>query len=165
MSDSYLTLAVGERAPAWQGQVIGDGAEETLGSETLRGQAYILYFYPKDNTPGCTAQACDFRDHMSRVESLGYRVIGCSPDSLRSHENFQSKHSFSFSLISDPDHSIAEAFGVWREKKNYGRTYMGITRSTFVVSPQGTLLQVMENVRAKGHVERLISLLQADQGE
>ena len=152
MSD--VSLNVGDTAPEWSGATIGAAGERELGSESLRGQAYVLYFYPKDNTPGCTTQACDFRDHS--LADLGYQVIGCSPDSIRSHRNFQTKHTFDFDLISDPDHEVAEAFGVWREKKNYGRVYMGIVRSTFVVNAEGMITHIFNNVRAKGHVARLL---------
>ena len=96
---------------------------------------------------------------MERLTTIGYKVIGCSPDSLKSHKNFQTKHNFSFDLISDPEHLVAEQFGVWREKKNYGRTYMGIVRSTFVINAEGLITHIFDNVRAKGHVQRLIDTL------
>lgn len=150
----------GDMAPEWSGVAIGGEGERELSNESLRGEAYVLYFYPKDNTPGCTTQACDFRDQS--LAQLGYRVIGCSPDSLRSHQNFQTKHQFNFDLISDPEHTVAEAFGVWREKKNYGRTYLGIVRSTFVVNAEGVITHALDNVRAKGHVERLYKTLEAE---
>ena len=159
MSSGNTTLVVGQVAPAWSGEALGHGEQKTLSSSILSGQAYILYFYPKDNTPGCTTQACDFRDNLERLTTLGYKVIGCSPDSLKSHQKFHDKQSFSFDLISDPEHQVAEAFGVWREKKNYGRTYMGIVRSTFVVTAEGKISHLMDNVRAKGHVDRVIGLL------
>lgn len=162
MSEAQQTINVGDQAPVWTGEVVGKEGIQTLSNESLNGEAYILYFYPKDNTPGCTTQACDFRDHLGRVSDLGYRVIGCSPDSIRSHQNFQAKHQFDFELLSDPEHSVAEAFGVWREKKNYGRTYMGIVRSTFVVSASGEISHAFDNVRAKGHVERLIQALSGE---
>lgn len=158
MSTNTTGLEIGQKV-AWSAQVTVNGTSHTLSDQDLLGQAYILYFYPKDNTPGCTTQACDFRDQMSHLETLGYRVIGCSPDSLKSHENFQNKHGFNFTLISDLDHAVAESFGVWREKKNYGRTYMGIVRSTFVINAAGELSYIFDHVRAKGHVEGLISLL------
>ena len=154
MSVSDVTLSAGDMAPEWEAEAIGESGERSLGSAALKGQAYVLYFYPKDNTPGCTTQACDFRDQS--LAPLGYKVIGCSPDSIRSHRNFQTKQSFSFDLVSDPEHTIAEAFGVWREKKNYGRVYMGIVRSTFVVDAEGVISHVFSNVRAKGHVTRLL---------
>jgi len=151
-------LEVGQKV-SWSALSFANGAERQLSDQSLAGQPYILYFYPKDNTPGCTTQACDFRDHMGRVESLGYQVIGCSPDSLKSHQNFQIKQSFNFPLLSDPEHSVAKAFGVWREKKNYGRVYMGIVRSTFVFNAKGELTHIFDNVRAKGHIDRLLSEL------
>ena len=107
-------------APQWT----AESTQGPLSSESLQGQAYILYFYPKDMTPGCTTQACDFRDNLDRLSTLGYQVIGVSPDSLKRHAKFQEKHQFSFTLIADEDQNLANTFGVWREKKNYGRTYM-----------------------------------------
>ena len=151
---SSVSLNVGDRAPQWNAEGTGAAGDRSMSGADLKGQAYVLYFYPKDNTPGCTTQACDFRDHS--LASLGYQVIGCSPDSIRSHRNFQTKHNFNFDLISDPDHKVAEAFGVWREKKNYGRVYMGIVRSTFVIDAEGVITHIFDNVRAKGHVDRLI---------
>ena len=158
---SEVLLNVGASAPEWSGEAIGEAGERLLGSATLQGQAYVLYFYPRDNTPGCTTQACDFRDHS--LAHLGYQVIGCSPDSIRSHRNFQAKHNFNFDLVSDPEHKVAEAFGVWREKKNYGRTYMGIVRSTFVINSEGVITHIFDNIRAKGHVERLLRDLDGEE--
>lgn len=156
MSDSsFVEFEVHSSVPAWN----ASSTEGTLSSDTLRGQKYILYFYPKDLTPGCTTQACDFRDHLGRLEAIGYKVIGVSPDSLKRHATFQEKHQFDFALIADEEHDLATCFGVWREKKNYGRTYMGIVRSTFVVNEEGQFEHIMINVRAKGHVERLINSL------
>jgi thioredoxin-dependent peroxiredoxin len=159
MSASAASLEIGQRAPDWSGEAYGDGEEKSLRTSSLKGQPYILYFYPKDNTPGCTTQACDFRDRLERLSVLGYKVIGCSPDSLKSHQNFQKKQGFNFDLLSDPEHLVAEAFGVWREKKNYGRTYMGIVRSTFIINAEGEITHLFDNIRAKGHVKRLIDLL------
>ena len=152
-------LQKGQNAPQWQAQAWHSGEALELSSEALVGQAYILYFYPKDNTPGCTTQACDFRDSMSSLQNLGYQVIGVSPDSLKSHHNFQTKQQLPFALISDPEHQLAEQFQVWREKKNYGRTYMGIVRSTFVVNAEGVIEHALYNVRAKGHVARVQDLV------
>ena len=167
MSDSQNTtsthlppvkISVGDAVPAWSGEVVDTAGQRALSAEALHGEAYVLYFYPKDNTPGCTTQACDFRDQLN-LRELGYRVIGCSPDSIASHLKFQAKYELPFALLSDPDHTVSTQFGVWREKKNYGRTYMGIVRSTFVVSAEGVIIEAMENVRAKGHVERLMRAL------
>ncbi|TNE46031.1 MAG: thioredoxin-dependent thiol peroxidase [Deltaproteobacteria bacterium] len=123
---------------------------------SLRGQKVILYFYPKDMTPGCTIQACDFTERQEDFASKGYNVYGVSPDPVERHEAFREKHNLNFPLLSDTDHAVAEAYGVWREKKNYGKTYMGIVRSTFLIDEEGTLVRIMDNVRAKGHVDKLL---------
>ena len=143
-------------APDFEAQTDGGGQVKLSG---LRGKRVILYFYPKDNTPGCTTQACDFRDNLSVLQGSGFEVLGVSPDSEASHDRFKSKFELTFPLLVDSDHSIAEAYGVWREKKNYGRTYMGIVRSTFVIDAEGKLEKIYDNCRAKGHVERLLKEL------
>jgi len=147
-------LAPGDPAPNFTSQ-LHDGT--SFQSADLKGQRTVLYFYPRDNTPGCTTQACDFRDNLARIESeLGLRVIGVSPDSEKSHINFKAKHELPFPLIADTDKSVAESFGVWREKKNYGRTYNGIVRSTFVIGADGVIEKIYDNCRAKGHVDKLL---------
>ena len=152
-------LSVGDAAPEFDALPLSRGEVEELSSAALRGKRYILYFYPKDDTPGCTTQACDFRDQRAAFAEAGYEIYGVSPDSLKRHERFQDKYQLPFPLVSDPEHTLAERFGVWREKKNYGRVYFGIVRSTFVIDEEGTLLHCLDNVRAKGHVERLLALL------
>ena len=117
-------------------------------------------FYPKDNTPGCTTEACDFRDNLARIEAMGVRVIGASPDSIASHEKFISKHELPFTLLSDADKTLAEPLGVWGEKKNYGKTYMGIIRSTFLVAGDGTIVEAWRNLRVKGHVDKVIAAIE-----
>ena len=154
--NTFVEFEANTPAPQWT----ANSTQGSLSSKSLQGQAYILYFYPKDMTPGCTTQACDFRDHLERITNLGYQVIGVSPDSLKRHEKFQQKYHFSFPLIADEDQQLAHTFGVWREKKNYGRTYMGIVRSTFIVNADGLFEEIQINVRAKGHVERLLKYLQ-----
>jgi len=154
-----INLNIGDQAPAWSAEALSLSGVETLSSDALTGQPYVLYFYPKDDTPGCTTQACDFRDNLARVSALGYRVIGVSPDPLKKHEKFRDKYELPHSLVSDSERALCEAFGVWREKKNYGKVYMGLVRSTFVVSAEGLIEQALINVRAKGHVERLIELI------
>ncbi|MEC8264882.1 MAG: peroxiredoxin, partial [Candidatus Thermoplasmatota archaeon] len=114
------------------------------------------YFYPRDNTPGCTTQACDFRDNMARLNTESYVVWGVSKDSARSHDNFSTKQDLNFPLLLDEDGSLHETFGTWRMKKNYGKEYMGCSRSTFVIAPDGTFAWARYNVRAKGHVEMLM---------
>ncbi len=116
----------------------------------------ILYFYPKDNTPGCTKQACDFRDNMASLQSDDFVVLGVSKDSATSHDRFSSKYELNFPLLLDEELSLHEKFGTWGEKKNYGRTYMGCIRSTFVIGPDGKIIWARYNVKAKGHVEMLL---------
>lgn len=144
---------VGEEMPSFEAASDDAG---TVSSENLKGKKYVLYFYPKDMTPGCTTQACDFRDNLSKFEEEGYEVYGVSPDSVARHEKFREKESLNFTLLSDPEHELAETMGVWREKKNYGRTYMGIVRSTFLIDEEGKIEAIHDNVRAKGHVDRLL---------
>jgi peroxiredoxin Q/BCP len=117
----------------------------------LRGKPVVLYFYPKDDTPGCTTQACDLRDAWTEFERRGATVLGVSPDSIDSHEEFSKKFSLPFPLLADPDHAVAEAYGAWGEKKNYGRTYKGIIRSGFVIDPDGTLAAAKRNVKPDRH--------------
>jgi thioredoxin-dependent peroxiredoxin len=133
------------------------GGDVTLSS--FRGRTVILYFYPKDDTSGCTTQACDLRDSLPRIEERGAVVLGVSPDSVRSHEKFKSKYDLNFPLLADEDHAVAEAFGVWVEKSMYGRTYMGIERSTFVIDPEGRVAEAWRKVTPKGHADRVLEAL------
>jgi thioredoxin-dependent peroxiredoxin len=119
----------------------------------LRGKPVVLYFYPKDDTSGCTTQACDLRDNWQEFERRGAAVLGISPDSIDSHQRFSKKLSLPFPLLADPDHAVAEVYGAWGEKKNYGRTYQGIIRSGFVIGPDGTLAAAKRNVKADRHRE------------
>lgn len=144
---------VGDKMPAFEAESDDAG---TVKSKDLEGKKYVLYFYPKDMTPGCTTQACDFRDNLEKFAEQGYEIYGVSPDSVARHEKFRKKEDLNFTLLSDPEHELAEKMGVWREKKNYGRTYMGIVRSTFLVDEDGKIAEIYDNVRAKGHVERLL---------
>jgi len=155
MSESSK-INVGDTAPSFS--VDSDDAG-MISTDDLKGQKYVIYFYPKDMTPGCTTQACDFRDNLDAFTALGYKIFGVSPDSVARHEKFRNKESLNFTLLADPEHEVAEAYGVWREKKNYGKVYMGIVRSTFVVSAEGVVEAVHDNVRAKGHVGRLLESL------
>lgn len=149
-----MTLKEGEKAPGFVAKLT-DGSEISLVRIIGSGERVILYFYPKDNTPGCTAQACDFRDNFGQLKDSGYRVIGVSKDSSKSHQNFIQKHDLNFDLIVDDDLSLHQSYGVWREKKMYGKTFLGAVRSTFVIDTDGTLQLVWYNARAKDHVERL----------
>lgn len=138
-----------------------DGSMVSL--EEFRGKKVILYFYPKDNTSGCTTQACDLRDMLPRIDERGAVVLGVSPDSLASHEKFRDKFQLNFPLLSDPDHQVAEAYGVWKEKSMYGRTYWGIERSTFIIGGDGKVLEAWRKVKPKDHAERVAELLEEDE--
>jgi thioredoxin-dependent peroxiredoxin len=134
-----------------------DGTTVTL--EDLRGARTVLYFYPKDDTSGCTAEACELQERLPDFDARGTRVIGVSPDGLESHRRFRDRYGLAFTLLSDPDHEAAEAYGVWVEKSMYGRRYMGVERSTFVIGPDGTVEHALRKVRPKGHALSLLELL------
>ena len=135
-----------------------DGIEKEYSLNDFKGQKVILYFYPKDNTSGCTQEACDFRDNINRLTSFA-TVIGVSPDSIKSHLKFKEKQSLNFILLSDPEHKLAEAFKVWVEKSMYGRKYMGIERSTFVLDENMNIIKEWRKVKVKGHVDEVIDYL------
>ncbi|MEK4026060.1 thioredoxin-dependent thiol peroxidase [Sporosarcina sp. FSL W7-1283] len=129
--------------------------------EQFKGEKYVvLYFYPKDATPGCTTEACDFRDAVNEFEELNAVILGVSPDHEASHQKFIEKHGLPFSLLVDEDHAVAEQYGVWKLKKNFGKEYMGIERSTFLIDPTGTVVREWRKVRVKGHVEDALATLQ-----
>jgi thioredoxin-dependent peroxiredoxin len=146
-------LSVGDKAPDFS-LASDTGGEVSLSG--LRGHKIVLYFYPKDMTAGCTKQACDFRDNLEVFADKGWKVLGVSPDPVDSHEKFRAKNDLNFPLLADTGHKVAEAYGVWREKQNYGRTYEGIVRSTFLIDEEGIITDIQDNVRAKGHVQRLM---------
>lgn len=135
-----------------------DGNEKEFSLDNFKGERVILYFYPKDNTSGCTQEACDFRDNMNRLTRYG-KVIGVSPDSIKSHKSFKEKQSLNFILLSDTEHKLAEDFGVWKEKSMYGRKYMGIERSTFILNTDGSIEKEWRKVKVKGHVDEVIDYL------
>ena len=137
-----------------------DGIEKEYSLNDFKGQKVILYFYPKDNTSGCTQEACDFRDNINRLTSFA-TVIGVSPDSIKSHLKFKEKQSLNFILLSDSEHKLAEAFNVWVEKSMYGRKYMGIERSTFVLDENLNVIKEWRKVKVKGHVDEVIDYLNA----
>ncbi len=142
------TVSIGDPSPPFS-LPADDGTTVSLAD--FSGRRVVLYFYPKDDTPGCTAQACDLRDDLPALSALGVDVVGISPDSVASHLKFKAKYDLNFPLLSDPDHSMAEAFGVWKEKSKYGRTYMGIERSTFIIDDKGRIARVWRNVDARRH--------------
>ena len=135
-----------------------DGNEPHFDIKDFEGQRIVLYFYPKDNTSGCTQEACDFRDNINRITKFA-TVVGVSPDSIKSHKSFKEKQGLNFILLSDPDHVLAEKYGVWKEKSMYGRKYMGIERSTFVLDKSGNIEKEWRKVKVKGHVDEVIEYL------
>ena len=149
-------LKAGDPAPDFDA-VLDNG--ETVSLSQFKGKNVVLYFYPKDNTPGCTREACDFRDNISSLEDKNTVVLGVSPDSVKSHQKFKDKFELSFPLISDEAKDVAQAFGVWREKKMYGKTRMGIVRSTFIIGPDGLISKAYDSVKVAGHVEDVIASL------
>ena len=134
-----------------------DGSTVTLAG--LRGRRVVLYFYPKDDTPGCTAQACGIRDQWQDFRGVDAVVLGVSPDDEASHRNFKEKYGLPFTLLADEDHAVAERYGVWGERTNYGKTYMGIKRSTFVIDEDGTVRTAMYGVKPDTHAERVLQAL------
>ncbi len=145
-------LAVGDTAPDFS---LPTHEGPTFDLSAHRGEHVIVYFYPAAMTPGCTTQACDFRDSLSSLQSAGYQVVGVSPDAPAKLAKFAERDALTFPLASDPDHSTLEAYGAWGEKQNYGKTYTGVIRSTVVVGPDGTVEHAAYNVKAKGHVAKL----------
>lgn len=135
------------------------GEEKTFSLSAFAGQTVILYFYPKDNTPGCTQEACDFKENMNRLTSKAV-LVGISPDSIKSHQAFREKLGLNYILLSDPDHKISRKFGVWQEKTMYGRNYMGVVRSTFIIGSDGKLKEEWRKVKVKGHVDEVLSFIQ-----
>ncbi|MEJ7555372.1 MAG: peroxiredoxin [Aquificaceae bacterium] len=133
-----------------------EGREGRFCLKDLLSSPLILYFYPKDNTPGCTQEACDFRDNLNTLKSKGFVVVGISPDSLQSHKKFREKYRLNFILLSDPQKEVIKAYGAYGKKKMYGKETEGVVRSTFVISPEGKILKAFYNVKAKGHVESLL---------
>lgn len=136
-------------------------SETEVTNDSLKGKNVVFYFYPKDNTPGCTTEGQDFRDHIEAFNAANTVIFGISRDSMRTHENFRAKHEFPFELISDPDEELCKLFDVIKLKKLYGKEYMGIERSTFLVNAEGTLVNEWRKVKVKGHVEEVLEAAQA----
>jgi len=149
---------VSEGSPAPDFDLAGDTGEHVKLSD-LRGKPVVLYFYPKDDTPGCTTEACEFRDAYDRFREQGVEILGVSPDTEASHQKFKSKYELPFTLLADPEHEVAEAYGVWKEKRNYGKTYHGVERSTFVIDAEGKVARAMRGIKAAGHAAQVLETL------
>jgi len=148
-----MTLEPGQPAPDFTAQ---DQDGNTVSLHDLRGQKVALYFYPKDDTPGCTAQACNLRDHQAELKASNIKVIGVSIDGQVAHQKFALKYDLPFPLLIDTDKTIVQAYGVWQEKKNYGKTYMGTVRTTFLIDEHGLIEQVIKKVDTKEHASQLL---------
>lgn len=151
-----MALAEKSKAPTFTASTDGDGV---FSLKQAKGHWLVLYFYPKDDTSGCTAQACDFRDSMTRITSAGAMVVGVSPDGVKSHNKFKTKYDLPFALVSDEDHTICQAYDTWKEKSMYGRKYMGVERTTYIIDPKGVIRKTFEKVSVKGHVDAVIAEL------
>ena len=158
---NVVTLEDGMEAPLFSAEDCA-GNVWNLSDLLAEGKRVVLYFYPKDSNPGCTKQACDFRDNMGVLSSADVAVFGVSKDSAKSHQKFTEKQDLNFPLLLDTEGELLEKYGVWREKKNYGRTYMGIARSTFVIESDGTLSMAKYGVKATGHVARIMKHLELE---
>lgn len=146
-------LKIGTKAPDFKGK--NQNGEE-LSLNNFSGKKLILYFYPKDNTPGCTAESCDLRDNYDMWLGKGYEVIGVSPDSEKSHKNFIAKHDLPFDLISDAEKEVLKAYNAWGEKKMYGRVYEGVLRKTYVINEEGIIENIFEKVKTKEHTDQIL---------
>ncbi|MCL7937064.1 MAG: thioredoxin-dependent thiol peroxidase [marine benthic group bacterium] len=153
-----MMLNEGDIAPDFELATYGG---DTIKLSDLRGRRVVLYFYPKDDTSGCTKEACGFRDNLAALEESNATVIGVSPDGVASHEKFRDKYDLNFPLLSDPDHQVAEAYGAWGTKKMYGREYQGILRSTFLIDPEGRIEKVYAKVKPAEHAGQVASDLSA----
>ena len=150
------SLSKGDQAPFFSGL---NQNNETVTLDSFQGKKLILYFYPKDNTPGCTAESCNLSDNYQAWLAKGYEVVGVSPDSVASHKKFADKFNFGFNLIADPETKILQAYGVWGEKSMYGKKYMGVLRTTFVINENGIIEEVFEKVDTKNHTDQIIKAL------
>jgi peroxiredoxin Q/BCP len=158
---TVTTLEVGAPAPEFN---LPASTGETINLADLRGRPVVLYFYPKDDTPGCTTEACSFRDNLAVVQGQGAVLLGVSPDSVASHQKFARKHGLEFPLLADTDKTVSQAYGVWVEKNMYGRKYFGVERSTFLIGPDGRLERIWRKVSPKGHVAQVLAALESAAG-
>ncbi len=151
-----LTLKEGDKAPIFKGL---NQNNKLISLSDFSGQKVILYFYPKDNTPGCTAESCNLNDNYDELTKKGFVIIGVSPDDISSHQKFIAKHNLQFNLIADTEKEILQQFDAWGLKKMYGREYMGVLRKTFVINEAGTILKIFEKVKTKDHTNQILSEL------
>lgn len=150
------TPKVGDKAPEF---TLPTGSGEKFSLKDLKGKKVVLYFYPKDDTSGCTKEACSFRDNIKVIQKKGAVVIGASIDSVQSHQKFASKYDLPFTLVSDEEKVLVKKYGVWKEKSMYGRKYMGIERTTFVIDEKGVITHIFPKVKVDGHTEEILALL------
>jgi peroxiredoxin Q/BCP len=156
MTETQPLLTAGDMAPDFE---LPSDSGQTVKLSDFRGKRVVLYFYPKDDTPGCTTQSCGFRDNYLQIEERNAVVLGVSPDGIASHQKFKTKFNLPFILLADEDHKVAEAYGVWGERSNYGKTYMGIIRSHFVIDEQGRIADAQVKVSPTDSVERALAAL------
>jgi peroxiredoxin Q/BCP len=152
------TLQEGDKAPDFKGV---DQNENTVQRSDFNGKKLILFFYPKDNTPGCTAEACNLRDNYDALREKGYELLGVSPDSVRKHQNFIKKHDLPFPLLADTEKEVLNAYGVWGPKKFMGREYEGVHRTTFIIDEEGKIEKVFKKVKTKAHTEQIMESMEA----
>lgn len=152
-------LKEGDKAPSF---TLESDSGEKVSLKDFKGQTVVLYFYPKDMTSGCTQESCDFRDSYAQFKKKGVVVLGVSKDSVASHKKFKSKYSLPFPLLADPETEVCQAYGVWKEKSMYGRKYMGVERTTVVISPSGKILKIYSKVKVKGHVDEILEELSSN---
>lgn len=153
-----MNVNEGDKAPDFEMPTDGGG---TISLKQLEGQPIVLYFYPKDSTPGCTKEACAFRDLIPDFGKVGGAIVGVSKDSVKRHDNFKAKHELPFTLASDEDGDVCERYGVWVEKSMYGRKFMGIERATFLIDPEGVVRRVWRKVKVAGHADDVLKAVQA----
>ncbi|WP_339794079.1 thioredoxin-dependent thiol peroxidase [uncultured Imperialibacter sp.] len=148
-----MALKAGDKAPDFE---VSDQNGKTVKLSDFQGKKVVLYFYPQDNTPTCTVEACNLRDNYATLKARGYEVLGVSPDSAKKHTNFIKKFSLPFTLLADTDNKIIESYGLWAEKTTFGRTYMGVLRTTFIIDEKGVIERVIDDVKSKEHAEQIL---------
>jgi peroxiredoxin Q/BCP len=156
LSEETMAVKEQEKAPNFK---VKDDQGNLVELKNLKGKKIVLYFYPKDMTPGCTQESCDFRDSFSRIKKKGALIFGISKDDEKSHKKFKEKYELPFPLLSDVDGKMCEAYGVWKEKSMYGKKYMGIERSTFIIDESGKVSKIFSKVKVSGHVDEVLSFL------